>query len=111
MAGLILSNQACCDALAAAARSVGEPVWQLPMDAEFGEQIKSDVADIKNVGEGRWAGAITAAKFLERFVSDTHWTHVDIAGPAFAEKPKPWTDGGGTGFLVRSLVELARATC
>jgi leucyl aminopeptidase len=68
------------------------------------------VADIKNVGEGRMAGAITAAKFLERFVGDVPWTHVDIAGPAFAEKPRPWTDGGGTGFLVRSLVELARTT-
>ncbi len=109
-AGLFTNNQACCDALAAAARAAGEPVWQLPMDAEFGEQIKSDVADIKNVGEGRMAGAITAAKFLERFVGDVPWTHVDIAGPAFAEKPRPWTDGGGTGFLVRSLVELARAT-
>jgi len=109
-AGLFTNDQPCCDALATAARSIGEPVWQLPMDADFGEQIKSDVADIKNVGEGRWAGAITAAKFLERFVGDTPWTHVDIAGPAFAEKPRPWTDGGGTGFLVRSLVELARTT-
>jgi leucyl aminopeptidase len=109
-AGLFTNDQPCCDALAAAARSVGEPVWQLPMFADFDEQIKSDVADIKNVGEGRWGGAITAAKFLERFVGDTPWTHVDIAGPAFAEKPRPWTDGGGTGFLVRSLVELARTT-
>ncbi len=109
-AGLFTNDQPCCDALAAAARSVGEPVWQLPMDADFGEQIKSDVADIKNVGDGRWAGAITAAKFLERFVGDTPWTHVDIAGPAFAEKPKPWTDGGGTGVMVRPLVELARST-
>jgi len=109
-AGLFTNDQPCCDALTAAARNVGEPVWQLPMFADFGEQIKSDVADIKNVGEGRWAGAITAAKFLERFVADIPWTHVDIAGPAFAEKPRPWTDGGGTGFLVRSLVELARTT-
>jgi leucyl aminopeptidase len=109
VAGLFTNDQACCDALAAAARSVGERVWQLPMDAEYGEQIRSDVADIKNVGDGRWGGAITAAKFLERFVGDISWTHVDIAGPAFAEKPRPWTDGGGTGVMVRSLVELARA--
>ena len=110
VAGLFTNDQACCDALAAAARSVGEPVWQLPMYPDYGEQIKSDVADIKNVGEGRLGGAITAAKFLERFVGDTPWTHVDIAGPAFAEKPRPWTDGGGTGVMVRPLVELARAT-
>jgi leucyl aminopeptidase len=109
-AGLFTNNQDCCDALATAARGMGESVWQLPMDADFGEQIKSDVADIKNVGDGRWGGAITAAKFLERFVGDTPWTHVDIAGPAFAEKPRPWTDGGGTGVMVRSLVELARTT-
>jgi leucyl aminopeptidase len=110
VAGLFTNDQACCDALAAAARTVGEPVWQLPMYADYGDQIKSDVADIKNVGEGRWGGAITAAKFLERFVGGIPWTHVDIAGPAYAEKPRPWTDGGGTGVMVRSLVELARAT-
>ena len=110
VAGLFTNDQPCCDALAAAARSVGEPVWQLPMYPDYGEQIKSEVADIKNVGDGRWGGAITAAKFLERFVGDIPWTHVDIAGPAFAEKPRPWTDGGGTGVMVRPLVELARTT-
>ena len=110
VAGLFTNDQACCDAVDAAARHTGEPVWQLPMYADYGEQIKSDVADIKNVGEGRWGGAITAAKFLERFVGKTPWTHVDIAGPAFAEKPRPWTDGGGTGSMVRPLVELARST-
>jgi leucyl aminopeptidase len=110
VAGMFTNDQACCDALAAAARGVGEPVWQLPMYPDYGDQIKSDVADIKNVGDGRWGGAITAAKFLERFVGDIPWTHVDIAGPAFAEKPRPWTDGGGTGVMVRSLVELARTT-
>jgi leucyl aminopeptidase len=110
VAGLFSNDQPWCDAVAAAARSVGEPVWQLPMYAEYDEQIKSDVADIKNVGDGRWGGAITAAKFLERFVGGIPWTHIDIAGPAFAEKPKPWTDGGGTGAMVRAFVELARTT-
>jgi len=108
VAGLFTNDQPWCDAVAGAARAVGEPVWQLPMYAEYDEQIVSDVADIKNVGDGRWGGAITAAKFLERFVGDIPWTHIDIAGPAFAEKPKPWTDGGGTGAMVRPLVELAR---
>jgi leucyl aminopeptidase len=108
VAGLFTNDQGWCDAIAAAARTVGEPVWQLPMYPDYDDQIKSEVADIKNVGDGRWGGAITAAKFLERFVGGIPWTHVDIAGPAFAEKPRPWTDGGGTGFLVRSLVELLR---
>jgi leucyl aminopeptidase len=108
VAGLFTNDQPWCDAVAAAARSVGEPVWQLPMYPEYDEQIKSEVADIKNGGDGRWGGAITAAKFLERFVGDVPWTHVDIAGPAFAEKPRAWTDGGATGSMVRPLVELAR---
>jgi leucyl aminopeptidase len=110
VAGLFSNDQAWCDTVAAAARTVGEPVWQLPMYPEYDEQIVSDVADIKNVGDGRWGGAITAAKFLERFVGGIPWTHIDIAGPAFAEKPRPWTDGGGTGCMVRTFVELARAT-
>jgi leucyl aminopeptidase len=109
VAGLFTNDQACCDAVAAAAREVGEPVWQLPMYPDYDEQIKSEVADIKNVGDGRWGGAITAAKFLERFVGGIPWTHVDIAGPAFSEKSRPWTDGGATGSMVRPLVELARS--
>jgi leucyl aminopeptidase len=109
VAGLFTNDQAWCDRVAAAARAVGEPVWQLPMYPEiYDDLIKSEVADIKNVGDGRWGGAITAAKFLERFVGGIPWTHVDIAGPAFAEKPRPWTDGGGSGAMVRAFVELAR---
>ena len=110
VAGLFTNDQPCCDAVAAAARAVGEPVWQLPMYADYDEQIKSEVADIKNVGDGRWGGAITAAKFLERFVGGIPWTHVDIAGPAFSEKSRPWTDGGASGAMVRPLVELARSS-
>lgn len=109
VAGLFTNDQSCCDAVAAAAREVGEPVWQLPMFPDYDEQITSAVADIKNVGDGRWGGAITAAKFLERFVGGIPWTHVDIAGPAFSDKSRPWTDGGASGCMVRPLVELARA--
>lgn len=108
VAGLMTNNQPWCDAVRAAAESCGERVWQLPMFPEYSEQIKSDVADLKNVGEGRWAGAIAAAKLLEEFVAGLPWTHIDIAGPAFLEKPKPWLDAGGSGALVPTLVELAR---
>lgn len=108
VAGLMSNDQAWCDEVATAARSCGEPVWQLPMFAEYAESIKSDVADIRNTGEGRWGGAIAAAKFLEEFVARRPWAHLDIAGPAFLEKPKPWLDGGASGAFVRTLVELAR---
>ena len=107
-AGLMTNHQDWCDEVSAAARHCGEPVWQLPMDKEFNEQIKSNVADIKNVGDGRWGGATTAAKLLEEFVGDVPWTHIDIAGPSFADKPSPWIDAGASGCLVRTLIQLAR---
>jgi leucyl aminopeptidase len=109
VAGLMTNDQSWCDALTAAARRAGEPVWQLPMFPEYyDELIKGEVADIKNVGEGRWGGAISAAKFLERFVGQVPWTHIDIAGPAFRDKPKSYADAGASGTYLRTLVELAR---
>jgi leucyl aminopeptidase len=108
VAGLMTNDQPWCDAVRSAADDCGEAIWQLPMFADYDEQIQSKVADIKNVGEGRWGGAITAAKFLEQFVGKTPWAHVDIAGPAFLENPKPWLDAGGTGAFVRTLVEVVR---
>jgi leucyl aminopeptidase len=109
VAGLMSNNQAWAERVKAAADSAGEPLWQLPMFAEYGEQIRSEVADIKNVGEGRWGGAITAAKFLEEFVGNKPWVHLDIAGPAFLESSKPHLDSGATGYGVRTLIEVARA--
>ena len=89
-----------------AAERCGEYVWPLPMHSFFSEQIAGKVADIKNVGEGRWGGAITAAKFLEEFVQQIPWTHIDIAGPSFLDSPKAWCDAGGSGTLVRTFAEL-----
>lgn len=106
--GLMTNDQAWCDEVAEAARSCGEQAWQLPMFEEYGEQIQSKVADIKNIGEGRWGGAMTAAKLLEEFVQGKPWVHMDIAGPAFLDSPKPWMDAGGSGAIVRTLVEVAR---
>ena len=73
-----------CSAAAARVRRAGLATADVPR--MYDEQIKSEVADIKNVGEGRWGGAITAAKFLEQFVDGKPWTHIDIAGPAFLRK-------------------------
>ena len=107
-AGLFTNDQDLCDQFKSAADEVGEDSWQMPMTPNFGEQIKSNVADIKNMGSGRWGGAITAAKFLEEFVADTPWLHVDIAGPAWSDNAKKWIDGGGQGCFVRTLVKLAK---
>jgi leucyl aminopeptidase len=109
-AGILTNNQPWCDEVMAAAGRCGESVWQLPMFPAFSEQIKSDVADIKNTGDGRWGGTITAAKFLEEFVADVPWVHIDIAGPSFLEKSNAWSDGGATGCFVRTLVEVVEAS-
>jgi leucyl aminopeptidase len=105
--GVFANDQPWADAVQAAAKAVGEKTWQMPMDEQFAELLKSDVADCKNVGP-RWGGAITAAKFLEKFVGGKPWVHLDIAGPAFAESCAPHREGGATGCMVRTLVEVAR---
>ncbi len=104
VAGLMTNDQALCESVAEAASTEGEPVWQLPMFELYDEKIKSKVADIRNIGDARWGGAITAAKFLENFVGDTPWVHIDIAGPAFADSSTPYRDAGATGAMVRSLI-------
>ncbi len=104
VAGLMTNDQAVCDSVTSAANTEGEPVWQLPMFELYDEKIKSKVADIRNIGDARWGGAITAAKFLENFVGETPWVHIDIAGPAFADSPTSYRDAGATGAMVRSLI-------
>jgi len=102
-AGLMGNNEKLIDKILKAAKLAGEKVWQLPMDDELRKDIESDVADVKNVGN-RWGGAITAAMFLEKFVGDTPWAHLDIAGPAFMERGGDWYPKGGTGFGVRTII-------
>ncbi len=81
-------------------------MWRMPVDTEYSELIKSDIADIKNTG-GRWGGAVSAAMFLKEFVEDTPWIHLDIAGTAWIENSKPWIAIGPSGIPVRTLVEFA----
>lgn len=108
IAGAFTNDQAWCDEVLSAARKSGERLWQLPMHESFAEQLKCDFADVKNVGT-RWGGAITAAKFLERFVDGIPWVHLDIAGPSFIESAKPCRDAGATGSSLRTLVTVAEA--
>jgi leucyl aminopeptidase len=82
---------------------VGEKIWQLPLDKEYTRQIKSDIADIKNVG-GRKAGTITAAAFLKEFADGLSWAHLDIAGTAWGDDAKPYRAKGPTGICVRMLI-------
>ncbi|MEQ9618624.1 MAG: leucyl aminopeptidase [Deltaproteobacteria bacterium] len=102
-AGLMGNNRKLIDSLKRASEKAGEKIWELPMDDELRTEIKSEVADIKNAGS-RWGGAITAAMFLENFVGDTPWAHIDIAGPAYTEKDSSWEPIGGTGFGVRTVI-------
>ena len=85
-----------------ASKEYGELVWQMPLFDEYKNIIKSDIADLVNSG-GRWASAASAAKFLEEFVEDTPWMHLDIAGTSFASKPEEYYPKGATGKVVRSL--------
>ncbi len=105
--GVMANDQPWCDAVLAAAKTCGEDAWQLPMFDLYDELIKGEIGDIKNTG-GRWGGAITAGKFLQRFVGGKPWVHLDIAGPAFASSNKPHREGGATGSMVRTLIETAR---
>jgi leucyl aminopeptidase len=88
------------------AARAGDRCWPLPLYDEYQEQLKSEIADMMNVG-GRPASACTAAMFLKAFVGDTPWAHLDIAGTAWAEDAKPWQPKGATGVAVRTLAELA----
>jgi leucyl aminopeptidase len=104
--GAFSNNQELLDRVLAAGKAAGEKIWPLPMDPEYDDLIKSDVAELKNSG-GRKGGAITGAKFLQHFVGETPWVHLDIAGTSEADKEKGYQPKGATGVMVRSLVNVA----
>ena len=104
-AGLFSNNEKLAEKLTAAGKAVGEPVWRLPLGDAYDQLIKSDIADMKNTGD-RGGGSITAAQFLQRFVGETPWAHLDIAGTAWAKKDKEVTPKGATAFGVRLLDKL-----
>jgi leucyl aminopeptidase len=106
--GAFTNNQTFLNKVIAVGNASGEPAWQLPMYEEYREQLKSDYADIKNIGN-RYGGAITAAKFLEEFVGGTPWVHLDIAPTSDTDKDKGYQVKGATGVPVRTLVNLVLA--
>jgi leucyl aminopeptidase len=94
------------DRLRKSGTHTGERVWQLPLWDEYLEHVKSDVADVKNVGMGRAAGTIAGAAFLVKFVDGYPWVHLDIAGTAWADREQPYKPKGGTGVGVRLLTQM-----
>lgn len=103
--GILGNNDALVEQLISAGRKCGEPLWRLPLTKEYAKQIESQVADIKNTG-GRPGGTITAAAYIEKFVGDTAWAHLDIAGTAFEFTEKTYIPKGPSGIMVRTLVEF-----
>ncbi|HEV7683360.1 MAG TPA: leucyl aminopeptidase [Pyrinomonadaceae bacterium] len=102
---VIGTDQELIGEIIAAGKEAGEKFWQLPLDKEYTKQIKSDIADIRNVG-GRKAGSITAAAFLKEFADGISWAHLDIAGTAWGEEAKPFRAKGPTGVAVRTFVRI-----
>jgi leucyl aminopeptidase len=88
-------------------KAVGEKMWPMPIDDEYREMIKSDIADIRNTGTGKGGGAITGAWFIKEFVDDTPWIHLDIAATTWADNGRPWLAKGPTGVAIPSLVDFA----
>jgi leucyl aminopeptidase len=111
VAAAIGTNKQLIEKLLKASEKTGEKIWELPLYNEFHEQIKSSVADIKNIG-GRPGGAITAAAFLSNFTSDVPWVHLDIAGTAWTQEgtyERSYNPKGATGFGLRTLLKLLAA--
>ncbi|WP_309669267.1 leucyl aminopeptidase [Gemmatimonas sp.] len=106
--GVFGKDQSAVDEVLAAGAAAGEPGWPLPLWDEYKEQIKSDVADLKNTG-GRAAGSITAALFLQEFVDGYPWVHLDVAGTAYSQVDLGWIPKGPTGTPVGTFVEIVRA--
>ncbi|HIE46199.1 MAG TPA: aminopeptidase, partial [Nitrosopumilus sp.] len=107
VAGIVSNNEKLTKEINESSKKTTEEVWELPLTQDFMDMIKSDVADMKNIGIGRAAGTITAAAFLRNAIEDTPWMHIDIAGVAWtqtATKEKSYNPKGATGFGVRLIL-------
>ncbi|KJV09563.1 aminopeptidase A [Elstera litoralis] len=107
-AGLFANNDALADAILAAGSATGETLWRMPLGEAYDALLKSPIADMKNIGDGG-AGSAVAAVFLQRFVNDVPWAHLDIAGVAWANKDKGVVPKGASGWGVRLLDQLVKS--
>ena len=105
-AGLFANDDELADALAAAGKATGETVWRLPLGEAYTKQLESTVADMKNIGRPGQAGSIVAAAFLEKFVGEVPWAHIDLAATSFTDGDHPLAGKGGTGWGVRLIDRL-----
>ncbi len=106
--GLFAHDDDAAATVEAASKAAGEKLWRMPLEKEYASMIESDIADMKNIA-GRWGGAITAGLILSEFVGEVPWVHLDVAGPARADKTEHYVSKGGSGFGVRTLVAVAEA--
>jgi len=106
-AGIFSNNDMLCERLSLAGAQVDELVWRMPLSKGFDKMIDSKIADMKNIG-GKYGGSITAAQFLQRFVNDVPWVHIDIAGTAWKTEASDVADSGATGYGVRLLDQFIR---
>ena len=108
IAGIVSNNDKLTQKIMESSKKTTEEIWELPLNDDYMDMVKSDVADMKNVGIGRAAGTITAAAFLRNAIENTPWIHIDIAGVAWtqvATKEKPYNPKGATGFGVRLILD------
>ena len=104
--GVFGTNEAFTASFLETARAAGEKMWQLPLDDDYRDMMKSQIADVRNTSSGQGGGASTAAGFLREFVGDEPWIHLDIAGTAWLDEAKPWMAKGASAVAVRTLVDF-----
>ncbi|HEU4868828.1 MAG TPA: leucyl aminopeptidase [Actinomycetota bacterium] len=105
VAGVLSNRPELSGQLLEASKRTGEPLWEMPLVEDYRKLMKSTVADIKNISGIRQGGAITAGLFLKDFVGETPWAHLDIAGPAWVDKPEHYLSAGATGYGTRLLLD------
>ena len=106
IAGVFSPDDELANLILRSGESTHERCWRLPLPEDYKDKLKSDFADLRNIGKSRWGGAILAALFLSEFVDTTRWAHIDIAGPAYIKKATAYCEAGGTGFGVRLVFDL-----
>ncbi|MDO8519955.1 MAG: aminopeptidase, partial [Deltaproteobacteria bacterium] len=105
ISGIMGNDPDLVSALIHAGKKTGEKIWELPLADDYKDELKSPIADLKNIG-GNWGGTINGGLFIQEFVGNNKWAHIDIAGPSWTDKPREYESRGGTGVMVRTFYEF-----